>query len=118
MARQMRFEGGFQGRVNKLVDSCYSFWVGALFSIIHLVLKSSKSSITSLQTTNVSTTSAPIESDEWLFDQIALQKYILLCCQGKNGGLRDKPEKYAINQMTRYQNTNVHCCEDNLMTLI
>ena len=26
--RQMRFEGGFQGRTNKLVDGCYSFWVG------------------------------------------------------------------------------------------
>ncbi len=23
--RQMSFEGGFQGRTNKLVDSCYSF---------------------------------------------------------------------------------------------
>jgi len=23
--RQMPFEGGFQGRTNKLVDSCYSF---------------------------------------------------------------------------------------------
>ena len=22
----MRLEGGFQGRTNKLVDSCYSFW--------------------------------------------------------------------------------------------
>eukprot|EP00730_Choanoeca_flexa_P006897 TRINITY_DN12245_c12_g1_i7.p1 TRINITY_DN12245_c12_g1~~TRINITY_DN12245_c12_g1_i7.p1 ORF type:complete len:123 (+),score=10.55 TRINITY_DN12245_c12_g1_i7:165-533(+) len=26
--RQMQFEGGFQGRTNKLVDGCYSFWVG------------------------------------------------------------------------------------------
>ena len=24
----MRFEGGYQGRPNKLVDGCYSFWVG------------------------------------------------------------------------------------------
>jgi Prenyltransferase and squalene oxidase repeat len=24
--RQMRLEGGFQGRTNKLVDGCYSFW--------------------------------------------------------------------------------------------
>ncbi|ESL09629.1 protein farnesyltransferase [Trypanosoma rangeli SC58] len=28
-ARQMKFEGGFNGRTNKLVDSCYSHWVGA-----------------------------------------------------------------------------------------
>ena len=24
--KQMSHEGGFQGRANKLVDSCYSFW--------------------------------------------------------------------------------------------
>ncbi|RHW71472.1 protein farnesyltransferase beta subunit [Trypanosoma brucei equiperdum] len=28
-ARQLRFEGGFNGRTNKLVDSCYAHWVGA-----------------------------------------------------------------------------------------
>lgn len=28
-ARQFAFEGGFNGRTNKLVDSCYSHWVGA-----------------------------------------------------------------------------------------
>jgi len=32
--RQMRLEGGFQGRTNKLVDSCYSFWQGGIFPII------------------------------------------------------------------------------------
>ena len=26
VGRQMRLEGGFQGRQNKLVDGCYSFW--------------------------------------------------------------------------------------------
>lgn len=26
VSRQMKYEGGFQGRTNKLVDSCYSFW--------------------------------------------------------------------------------------------
>jgi protein farnesyltransferase subunit beta len=28
-ARQQRGEGGFCGRANKLVDSCYSFWLGS-----------------------------------------------------------------------------------------
>ena len=32
--RQMRFEGGFQGRTGKLVDGCYSFWVGGLFPLL------------------------------------------------------------------------------------
>ena len=32
--RQMDIEGGFQGRANKLVDGCYSFWLGAIFPMI------------------------------------------------------------------------------------
>lgn len=34
VGRQMRVEGGFNGRSNKLVDSCYNFWQGASFPII------------------------------------------------------------------------------------
>lgn len=36
--RQMRLEGGFQGRTNKLVDGCYSFWQGAAFPVISAIL--------------------------------------------------------------------------------
>lgn len=32
--KQMRLEGGFQGRTNKLVDSCYSFWQGAIPALL------------------------------------------------------------------------------------
>merc|ERR1712157_161273 len=32
--RQMTFEGGFNGRANKLVDGCYSFWQGASNAIL------------------------------------------------------------------------------------
>lgn len=32
--RQSEF-GGFSGRTNKLLDSCYSFWVGAIFNIVN-----------------------------------------------------------------------------------
>ena len=54
-ARQMRLEGGFQvsgrynyvpydlfclqGRTNKLVDGCYSFWQGGIFPLLHKVQK-------------------------------------------------------------------------------
>jgi putative copper export protein len=27
-------EGGFMGRTNKLVDGCYSFWLGGLFPLL------------------------------------------------------------------------------------
>lgn len=30
---------------------------------------------------------------EWLFNQEALQGYLIICCQGVQGGLRDKPTK-------------------------
>lgn len=37
-SRQMRFEGGFQGRCNKLVDGCYSFWQAGLLPLLHHAL--------------------------------------------------------------------------------
>ncbi|KAK8783654.1 hypothetical protein V5799_009983 [Amblyomma americanum] len=77
--RQMRFEGGFQGRTNKLVDGCYSFWQGGAFPLLHKVLFSMGNESLSME--------------NWMFDQAALQEYILICCQEPNGGLVDKPGK-------------------------
>ncbi|XP_030572102.1 protein farnesyltransferase subunit beta [Drosophila novamexicana] len=76
LRRQMSYEGGFQGRTNKLVDGCYSFWVGATIPITQATLVGSDKSM-----------------DQTLFDVEALQEYILLCCQKANGGLIDKPGK-------------------------
>ena len=36
--RQCPFEGGFNGRTNKLVDGCYSFWLGGAFPIVYRAL--------------------------------------------------------------------------------
>ena len=74
---QMRLEGGFQGRKNKLVDGCYSFWQGGTPAILKSCL---------------STKSNGIERP-YLPDAEALQRYILHACQQRNGGLRDKPSK-------------------------
>lgn len=79
--RQMRFEGGFQGRTNKLVDGCYSFWQGGAFPLLHKVLFAQQGHDVSLS------------MERWLFDQRALQEYVLLCCQEPQGGLVDKPGK-------------------------
>ncbi|CAH8603858.1 unnamed protein product [Dicrocoelium dendriticum] len=65
--RQMSSEGGFQGRTNKLVDSCYSFWQGATFPIIEDLL--------------FVTGDPALLDDKALFNVSALQEYILLCCQ-------------------------------------
>jgi protein farnesyltransferase subunit beta len=32
--RQGHVEGGFNGRTNKLVDGCYSFWQGGVFPLL------------------------------------------------------------------------------------
>jgi len=36
--RQMALEGGFNGRSNKVVDACYTFWIGAVFKLLSLDL--------------------------------------------------------------------------------
>lgn len=77
--RQMRYEGGFQGRTNKLVDGCYSFWQGGALPLIHMVLAQEHND--------------NLSSEKWMFDQDALQEYLLLCCQYAGGGLIDKPGK-------------------------
>uniref|UniRef100_A0A669BZL8 Protein farnesyltransferase subunit beta n=1 Tax=Oreochromis niloticus TaxID=8128 RepID=A0A669BZL8_ORENI len=79
VSRQMRFEGGFQGRCNKLVDGCYSFWQAGLLPLLHRALYKEGESELSQQ--------------RWMFEQQALQEYILLCCQNPTGGLLDKPGK-------------------------
>ncbi|GFG37972.1 hypothetical protein Cfor_06620 [Coptotermes formosanus] len=77
--RQMRFEGGFQGRTNKLVDGCYSFWQGGAFPLLHRILMQEDKNAVSME--------------RWLFHQEALQEYVLICCQNSSGGLVDKPTK-------------------------
>lgn len=76
LRRQMSYEGGFQGRTNKLVDGCYSFWVGATIPITQATLVGSNKNM-----------------EQTFFDIEALQEYIILCCQKSNGGLIDKPGK-------------------------
>ncbi|KAL1129900.1 hypothetical protein AAG570_012844, partial [Ranatra chinensis] len=41
--KQMNYEGGFQGRTNKLVDGCYSFWQGASMALMHTILSRNSS---------------------------------------------------------------------------
>mmetsp|Transcript_8186 Transcript_8186/g.18311 ORF Transcript_8186/g.18311 Transcript_8186/m.18311 type:complete len:426 (+) Transcript_8186:44-1321(+) len=97
--RQMSMEGGFQGRTNKLVDSCYSFWQGAIFPLLHEAFIHSKSS-----------PDAPdvLVPDEHLwFAPSPLQAYVFLACQHANGGLRDKPGKSADFYHTCYSLSGV-----------
>eukprot|EP00557_Chaetoceros_sp_GSL56_P010735 CAMPEP_0176480094 /NCGR_PEP_ID=MMETSP0200_2-20121128/2093_1 /TAXON_ID=947934 /ORGANISM="Chaetoceros sp., Strain GSL56" /LENGTH=477 /DNA_ID=CAMNT_0017876189 /DNA_START=116 /DNA_END=1549 /DNA_ORIENTATION=+ len=97
--RQMAYEGGFQGRSNKLVDGCYSFWVGGAIAI--LSLNGSDLPFDSGVYDNCHdecgvTRMIDDDDDEGpglLFHQELLERYVLLCAQDVNGGLRDKPSK-------------------------
>lgn len=90
-SRQYAPEGGFSGRTNKLVDGCYSHWIGGCWPLVEATLYSGESP--SL-TANIS----PIYSREGLI------RYILNCCQdhSKRGGLRDKPGKPSDAYHTCY----------------
>lgn len=89
--RQTPLEGGFQGRTNKLVDGCYSYWQGALFPLVDRLYLNKD-----LYKDNNDKKDYKLKTENWLFDQLALQKYIIVCCQDKRGGLRDKPNVYVI----------------------
>ncbi|SCU89770.1 LAME_0E05402g1_1 [Lachancea meyersii CBS 8951] len=78
-ARQTAEEKGFSGRSNKLVDGCYSYWVGAVNSLLE------------------------IHGYGSFIDKGALQEYILKCCQSsERPGLRDKPGKSPDYYHTTY----------------
>ncbi|CAO1630813.1 unnamed protein product [Jaminaea pallidilutea] len=95
--------GGYKGRINKLVDGCYSWFSG---SGMWGVLESLR---TLEQEQDVATAgSASATAKEELWDRRALQLYILLVAQdqaldkGGSGGLRDKPGKKADAYHTCY----------------
>lgn len=78
--RQMEFGGGFSGRTNKLVDTCYTWWIGAMCKILSDYL-------------NI----PPFWNEE------AICNYVLTLCQDqKKGGLKDKPGVRADMYHTMY----------------
>jgi protein farnesyltransferase subunit beta len=109
-AKQLTYEGGFNGRTNKVVDSCYSFWQGGVFPLLHRMLKARRG-----QGPPVYGSGEEAPEGTWLFDQKMLQKYTLLAAQAPTGGLKDKPGKgkdyyhtcYALSGLSVSQ----HCAD-------
>jgi protein farnesyltransferase subunit beta len=129
--RQMSYEGGFSGRINKLVDGCYSFWQGAASVILQEHQKQERVTMTQPNEHNTDGNDDNMydtidesdpsilknSKDPWIsteqgvaakgveenfpnesldcdpFNVYMLKRYILLCTQDENGGLRDKPSK-------------------------
>lgn len=101
--------GGFRGRTNKLVDGCYSWWVGGCFPLLESL------GFVAEATADVGQSSSgeeegwhdadglctvikcqPCSSEHFvdsLFSRQGLQEYLLWACQHPSGGLRDKPPK-------------------------
>jgi protein farnesyltransferase subunit beta len=94
-SRQVQF-GGFNGRTNKLIDSCYSFWVGAVFNIVNDYFQGK----------------ASVEG-HLLYSEKDLQEYILFYCQDiKKGGLWDKPGKHRDIYHTAYALSGLTLSQD------
>lgn len=116
VSRQMKVEGGFQGRTNKLVDSCYSYWQGAAVALLTMikngdsdiadaVARRAAAAASEALADTLDETPAPIvvgpeataaknANGDFSMNQKALQRYVLHCAQDSDdGGLRDKPGK-------------------------
>ncbi|KAI0407193.1 terpenoid cyclases/Protein prenyltransferase [Xylaria palmicola] len=83
-SRQYAPEGGLSGRTNKLVDGCYSHWVGGCWPLIEAAIHGPA----------LTGSAEPPSFDvDALYSREGLIRYILCCGQDqtKRGGLRDKP---------------------------
>ncbi|ODV84983.1 hypothetical protein CANARDRAFT_28715 [[Candida] arabinofermentans NRRL YB-2248] len=87
--RQYALEGGLSGRTNKLVDGCYSHWVGGLTPILEIAIDHKR-----------------------VIDRMKLQNYILCCCQDDQFGLRDKPGKNPDFYHTNYVICGLSMCQN------
>jgi len=111
--KQMPIEGGFQGRTNKLVDGCYSFWQGGVFPLMDMVYVNPN-----MYDNEENPEAEPCEAwDEaegsWIMDQRALQRYILLAGQAPAGGLRDKPSAKPDYYHTSYVLSGLSIAQHN-----
>ncbi|KAK9424238.1 putative Terpenoid cyclases/protein prenyltransferase alpha-alpha toroid [Seiridium unicorne] len=93
-ARQYAPEAGFSGRTNKLVDGCYSHWVGACWPLLQASLVGSPGFFSS--------TASPFEHS--FYDREGLIRYIMSCGQDHSprGGMRDKPGRRSDAYHTCY----------------
>jgi protein farnesyltransferase subunit beta len=141
--RQLEFEGGFCGRTNKLVDSCYSFWIGSAavmgqvaeaaakvneggepLSVFELLLLDF-AQLLNAETMEIDAAQLP-QNDPYVertahdgqlqFDQRELAYYVLQCCQQPlGGGLQDKPSASVDFYHTCYSLSGLSLASNNLL---
>lgn len=109
--RQGRVEGGFNGRSNKLVDGCYSWWQGGVFPLLDMYYAHADAYLAAAVGEPVTVTAH--SKGGWLFDQLALQEYLLCACQAPGGGLVDKPGKPRDTYHTCYTLSGLSIAQHN-----
>ncbi|KAK7179660.1 hypothetical protein DPSP01_011591 [Paraphaeosphaeria sporulosa] len=96
-ARQCAPEGGYNGRTNKLVDGCYSHWVGGCWAIVEGAAPASQ------------------HQSEGLWNRDALARYVLSAAQFVKGGLVDKPGKRPDAYHTCYNLAGLSAAQHRYM---
>ncbi|KAJ1688265.1 hypothetical protein LUZ63_019655 [Rhynchospora breviuscula] len=123
VASRQGIELGFQGRANKLVDGCYSFWQGAALALTQKLAPLAKE-VSEEQSSIRATRDYSDLGIEFmrrcnqtgpLFHHLALQQYIILCSQILEGGFRDKPDKYRDYYHTCYCLSGLSICQYSCM---
>lgn len=102
-------EGGFAGRANKLVDACYSHWIGGCWPLVEAAIGDQSPA-----------------GAQALWDRQALVRYTLACSQTSEGGLRDKPGKlqdayhtcYSLAGLSSAQNTWTYTGADKAIKVV
>jgi len=101
--------GGFRGRTNKLVDGCYSWWVGGCFDLLaalgvptNMIVPDGDEADTGKEAESGGDEADWEDSEDVIYDAAGLQSYILRVAQSESGGLRDKPKKPADAYHTLY----------------
>ncbi|KAK5002708.1 hypothetical protein LTR28_011086 [Elasticomyces elasticus] len=97
-ARQLAPEGGFAGRTNKLVDGCYSHWVGGCWSLIQAAAGARNND----GNRDGDLSEVRLRDLQGLWSRQGLIRYLLSCAQVKKGGLRDKPGMRPDGYHTNY----------------
>ncbi|PCH39083.1 terpenoid cyclases/Protein prenyltransferase [Wolfiporia cocos MD-104 SS10] len=111
--------GGFKGRTNKLVDGCYSWWVGGCFGLVEGLMGPASAAGTESEGKH----ELHADEDGWddvddaLLNREALQEYILYAGQHPAGGLRDKPPKYVMCFDSRHRIPDMSGLLPSLATL-
>ncbi|KAI1078033.1 prenyltransferase and squalene oxidase [Whalleya microplaca] len=98
-SRQYAPEGGLGGRTNKVVDGCYSHWVGGCWPLIEASIFG-PADLPPSKNTSEKLYTEPYD----LYSRDGLIRYILCCGQdqSKRGGMRDKPSRPSDAYHTCY----------------